>query len=48
MPVLHQAPREHGGKLGALDSEIAEAVLIVVALRTGAAITHGTLAMKGI
>lgn len=32
--------------LGASDPEIAEAVLIAAALRAGAAITHGTHAMK--
>jgi AhpD family alkylhydroperoxidase len=32
---------------GASDPEIAESVLIAAALRAGAAITHGTHAMKG-
>ena len=32
---------------GASDREIAETVLIAAALRAGAAITHGTHAMKG-
>ena len=32
--------------LGASDSEIAESVLVAAALRAGAAITHGTHAMK--
>jgi AhpD family alkylhydroperoxidase len=32
---------------GASDPEIAETVLIAAALRAGAAITHGTHAMKG-
>ena len=31
---------------GATDSEIAESVLVAAALRAGAAITHGTHAMK--
>jgi AhpD family alkylhydroperoxidase len=34
-------------EIGASDREIAEAVLIAAALRAGAAITHGTHAMKG-
>ena len=34
-------------EIGASDPEIAEAVLIAAALRAGAAITHGTHAMKG-
>ena len=34
-------------ELGTSDQEIAEAVLIAAALRTGAAIAHGTHAMKG-
>ena len=34
-------------ELGTSDQEIAEAVLIAAALRAGAAITHGTHAMKG-
>ena len=33
---------------GASDPEIAESVLVAAALRAGAAITHGTHAMKGI
>jgi AhpD family alkylhydroperoxidase len=33
--------------LGTSDQEIAEAVLVAAALRAGAAITHGTHAMKG-
>ena len=33
---------------GASDQEIAESVLVAAALRAGAAITHGTHAMKGI
>ena len=32
---------------GASDPEIAESVLVAAALRAGAAITHGTHAMKG-
>ena len=32
---------------GASDAEIAEFVLVVVALRAGGAITHGTQALKG-
>jgi len=31
---------------GALDQEIAEAVVVAAALRAGAAVTHGTHAMK--
>jgi AhpD family alkylhydroperoxidase len=34
-------------ELGTSNQEIAEAVLIAAALRAGAAITHGTHAMKG-
>jgi AhpD family alkylhydroperoxidase len=34
-------------ELGTSDQEIAEAVLVAAALRAGAAITHGTHAMKG-
>jgi AhpD family alkylhydroperoxidase len=34
-------------ELGTSDQEIAEAVLVSAALRAGAAITHGTHAMKG-
>jgi AhpD family alkylhydroperoxidase len=34
-------------ELGTSDQEIAEAVLVTAALRAGAAITHGTHAMKG-
>lgn len=33
---------------GASDPEIAESVLVAAALRAGAAVTHGTHAMKGI
>ncbi|HXY79268.1 MAG TPA: carboxymuconolactone decarboxylase family protein [Candidatus Bathyarchaeia archaeon] len=39
----------HSGRAreaGASDNEIAEAVLVAAALRAGAAITHGTHAMK--
>ena len=34
-------------EIGTSDGEIAETVLIAAALRAGAAITHGTHAMKG-
>lgn len=34
-------------ELGTSDQEIAEAVLVAAALRAGAAITHGTHAMRG-
>ena len=34
-------------EIGGSDQEIAETVLIAAALRAGAAITHGTHAMKG-
>ena len=34
-------------EIGASDREIAEVVVIAAALRAGAAITHGTHAMKG-
>ena len=40
----------HGGKAreaGATDQEISEAVVVAAALRAGAAITHGTHALKG-
>lgn len=33
---------------GASDPEIAESVLVAAALRAGAAVTHGTHAMKGV
>ena len=39
------APVEFGGFL-ALDTEIAETALITAALRAGAAVTHGALALK--
>jgi AhpD family alkylhydroperoxidase len=40
----------HSGRArtaGASDAEISEAVLVAAALRAGAAITHGTHALKG-
>jgi alkylhydroperoxidase/carboxymuconolactone decarboxylase family protein YurZ len=33
--------------LGALEQEISEVVMIAAALRAGAAVTHGTHAIKG-
>jgi AhpD family alkylhydroperoxidase len=46
-PYCIELHTDRARETGALDSEIAETVLIAAALRAGGAITHGTHAMKG-
>lgn len=46
-PYCIELHTDRARETGALDSEIAETVLIAAVLRAGAAITHGTHAMKG-
>lgn len=46
-PYCIELHSNNARELGNSDREIAETVLIAAALRAGAAITHGTHAMKG-
>lgn len=46
-PYCIKLHADRARETGALDSEIAETVLIAAALRAGGAITHGTHIMKG-
>lgn len=45
-PYCIEAHARGAKKAGATRQEVAEAVLIAAALRAGAAVTHGTLALK--
>ncbi|HXX45911.1 MAG TPA: carboxymuconolactone decarboxylase family protein [Candidatus Acidoferrales bacterium] len=45
-PYCIEIHSDRAREAGASDNEIAEAVLVAAALRAGAAITHGTHAMK--
>jgi len=46
-PYCNDIPSQRARAAGASEEEIAETVLVAAALRAGAAITHGTHALKG-
>jgi AhpD family alkylhydroperoxidase len=46
-PYCIEIHTNNARQAGASDPQIAEAVLVVAALRAGGAVTHGTHAMKG-
>lgn len=45
-PYCIEVHTRHAKQVGATREEVAEAVLLAAALRAGAAVTHGTLALK--